>query len=157
MKKSKGFTLIELLVVIAIIGVLSSIVIASLTSSRNRAADAAIKTNLSHLRSAAEIAYSTLGDTYGSTGATLVNNCSSPPAGSHVFNDSAVRSIVVDAVAKGGTNARCKSANTYYILVVPLKTNSTNAWCVDSKGASIKIDDIATFGVSDIDCATANS
>jgi len=39
-KNLKGFTLIELLVVIAIIGILSAVVLTSLTSSRARANDA---------------------------------------------------------------------------------------------------------------------
>src|SRR5574344_1835843 len=57
MQKNKGFTLIELLVVIAIIGILASVVLASLNSARAKGADAAIKSNLANARAQAELYY----------------------------------------------------------------------------------------------------
>jgi len=57
MKKntSRGFTLIELLVVIAIIGILSSVVLASLSTARNKGKGTAIKAALNSLRTQMEV------------------------------------------------------------------------------------------------------
>lgn len=51
-KNTKGFTLIELLVVISIIGLLSSIVLASLKSAREKAESAAKQMSLEQLKNA---------------------------------------------------------------------------------------------------------
>jgi type IV pilus assembly protein PilA len=58
MKSQKGFTLIELLVVIAIIGILSSVVLASLNSAREKSKIALIKSTLKNIYSQAAISYS---------------------------------------------------------------------------------------------------
>ena len=55
--KQRGFTLIELLVVIAIIGILASVVLASLNSARDKGADAAAKSSLNNMRAQAELFY----------------------------------------------------------------------------------------------------
>ena len=58
LKTSKGFTLIELLVVISIIGLLSSIVLASLNTARNKASDAAVREQALQLATIMELEFS---------------------------------------------------------------------------------------------------
>ena len=58
MKEKNGFTLIELLVVIAIIGLLSSVVLASLNSARIKGRDARRQADLLSIRVALELYYS---------------------------------------------------------------------------------------------------
>ncbi len=71
-----GFTLIELLVVIAIIGLLSSIVLASLNPTHAKARDALRKSELGELRNAIELYYSKCG-TY-----IIKQNCTGTAYGS---------------------------------------------------------------------------
>jgi len=87
--KNKGFTLIELLVVIAIIGILSSVVLASLNTARNKGEDAAVKSNLAGARAEAEIYYD--------TASTYEGVCAA--SGSNVIGDS----VNAAAVATGAT------------------------------------------------------
>ncbi len=56
-KNQRGFTLIELLVVIAIIGILSSVVLASLNTARAKARDAKRFSDLRQIKIALELYY----------------------------------------------------------------------------------------------------
>lgn len=69
----RGFTLIELLVVIAIIGILSSVVLASLNTARKKGRDARRIADIKQLQLALELYY----DAYGSYPATIGTSASS--------------------------------------------------------------------------------
>lgn len=69
----KGFTLIELLVVIAIIGILSSVVLASLNSARQKSRDARRIGDIKQLQLALEMYYDSTNE-YPQTLAALVSD-----------------------------------------------------------------------------------
>lgn len=127
----RGFTLIELLVVIAIIGILSSVVLASLNTARNKGADAAIKSNLSAARAEAEIYYDSNGNTYAASSAYGVGVCGS--TGSNVISDSVNAAIA--ASGSGETIAStCYATPTSWAAQVRMKSVTTDYYCVDSTG-----------------------
>lgn len=134
MKKqyTKGFTLIELLVVIAIIGILSSVVLASLNSARAKGANAAIKANLANIRAQAELYY----DSNNSYGAATTG------CGAGMFTDPIIlKALQAADAASGGTNlssVSCSSTSQQWAVSTALKVaEGTNThWCVDSSGTS---------------------
>ena len=66
--KEKGFTLIELLVVVAIIGILASVVLASLNTARAKARDVKRKEDMVQLRTALAMYYNDNGSYPSSSG-----------------------------------------------------------------------------------------
>ncbi len=73
-KSKKGFTLIELLVVIAIIGVLASIVLASLNNARRKSRDARRVTDIKQLQLALELNFDGQGNQYPTALSALSTN-----------------------------------------------------------------------------------
>ncbi len=67
-RSDKGFTLIELLVVVSIISLLTSIVLASLSSAKGKAADALRVSEVHQLQNALDIYYNTHGQYPGPSG-----------------------------------------------------------------------------------------
>jgi prepilin-type N-terminal cleavage/methylation domain-containing protein len=163
MSKSKGFTLIELLVVIAIIGILSSVVLASLNTARAKGADAAAKANLVGAKAQAELFYDVNGSQYdGGTATTSVCNTSGLVSATKGIN----AQVLAAAQATGGTAATVSVDNAGPATVIlgicndvgstgwaaEIKLKGGNFFCVDSTGSSRDNASAGLTTASDITC-----
>lgn len=148
MNKNKGFTLIELLVVIAIIGILASVVLASLNTARAKGADAAIKSNLTNIRASAEMVYDS------ATPNSYVNVCVDPTV---------VRGVAAAAKA-GGTTAwtsatnnagdiACISSSSGWVAYAKLK--GAGMYCADNTGLGLVISAVTLPIATTVACPTS--
>ncbi len=140
MKKEKGFTLIELLVVVAIIAILSGIAFISIQGARLRAFDTQIRSELSQIRSNAEMYYyeaeGEYGDYRNSSGWETIKNkipgCSQAILAEQGYDPSNVYQLEIEDVSNPQN----------YIAWAPLCSEDdgegARIYCVDARGNSLE-------------------
>ncbi len=114
---TRGFTLIELLVVIAIIGILASVVLASLNSARDKGANASIKSSINNARAQAELHYDNNNRTY-----------------TALCSDQTILNIQSSVTSAGGATWGCSVSASAYRLSAALVGTGAGYYCVDSTG-----------------------
>ena len=116
---TRGFTLIELLVVIAIIGLLASIVLASLNSARKKSRDARRLADLKQLQNALELYANDNSGNYPSSGTTV------PAAGETA--GTALAALVTGQFIAAIPGDPLAGSNVYKYRTVPVGNTANNA------------------------------
>ena len=125
--QKRGFTLIELLVVIAIIGILSSVVLASLNSARRKSRDARRIADVKQLQLALELSYDTVG-TYPATISTAT-----------VVTPGYIATVPADPSGGAYAYDQVSSGSSYY-LGANLETAGHSALSSDADSAGTNVE-----------------
>lgn len=133
MNNHKGFTLIELLVVIAIIGILSTVILTSLTQSQARGYDTKIAQQLNGFRNGAQMYFTNNGGSYGDA-----NSCSEGMFNSVNPQDGSPGVYISAGNLPEWSNVYCNSNMRQYAVKATLYSGE-EYWCVDHTGASRRV------------------
>ncbi len=136
-KFTKGFTLIELLVVIAIIGILSSVVITSLNSAREKSKIASIKSSLKQLYNQAAINQAEYGSFANSNTSYSDLTCTGPGGNlAKIAQPLIDQGIIVKCFSYLGTSGVYLGDNNFRFGATALiyDTGELKAWSVDENG-----------------------
>jgi len=135
----KGFTLVELLVVIAIIGILASVILASLGDARDEGIKAKLQTEMDSIAKRAAID-ETVTFTYDTV-------CGS----NGITQSSEVADLETSINSLASSTMACNSDTTEYAISVPI--GSTH-FCIDSTGTKKVIPNalVETVGSEEFSC-----
>ena len=135
--KLKGFTLIELLVVIAIIGILSGLIIVSMSGATNGAKDARIKSEMDQLRSTAVMYYYNQSpNSYGESDTIVAGTCHTGSV-VHFMSANDGLTLCTDINTQGGTGLTgsiVTGSSGSFCIIKPLVSSGATNWCIDSTG-----------------------
>ncbi len=165
----RGFTLIELLVVIAIIGILASIIMASMNTARQKGRDAKRVSDIKQLQLALELYYDANGNypanIYGSPSVLVSGGYISavpydPNASAPCTSDSGSGCYIYVALNSSGCGVTCTSGTSYHLGAVLEATNSAISSDSDACPGSVATAGNACAGggsgVKDTAASTAN-
>jgi prepilin-type N-terminal cleavage/methylation domain-containing protein len=127
LSKSRSFTLIELLVVLAIMGILSGTLMIYWWGTVTKAKDARIIEEMSQIRNAAAIYYSSNEYSFENFDCTIVISQLNMPA------------LCDDITKQGGKNFEI-NVNPPNEYCAKVQLNSGAWWCIDTKGRSAMYD-----------------
>lgn len=137
MRSSRGFTIIELLVVIAIIGILASLVIASLNNARGKATDTRIRSSVNQLRTLAELLYGNGGQKF-----DLVTTCINATATATTCGQKIADSINIlradIKAANGQATPLTAAGKDQKFCISAVLSDGKTARCVDATGIYIE-------------------